>query len=281
MKKYRIKKFTLIELLAAMAVFSIMLMISMRLFSGAQSLWLRSEQKTATFANARVAMEFIASRVQSCVYNEYYPFCISNNTDHDKFLFVSRMPLGNSMSNRLTSRRFFQFYLVDPTDTTNSDAGTLQLRVYSGREGTDSEKFRWIFPPYNDDNRYFKYPGDAFNHVANALNDNETDKDTVVDIVENVISFNLVCYNSVLNGSSWSLIKHDYASDGNNLKTPPYLIEVEIMMLDGEESFKRWQGFKDADGDSEEKKVLNKKNRDEIFSEFGYTFRRAILLGEE
>jgi hypothetical protein len=53
------------------------------------------------------------------------------------------------------------------------------------------------------------------------------------------------------------------------------------MMLDGEESFKRWQGFKDAAGDSEEKKVLNKKNRDEIFSEFGYTFRRAILLGEE
>ena len=51
MKKYVVNKFTLIELLAAMAVFSILLMLSIRLFTGAQNLWLRSEQKTDTFAS--------------------------------------------------------------------------------------------------------------------------------------------------------------------------------------------------------------------------------------
>ncbi len=265
MRKYYSKKFTLIELLAAMAVFSIMLMISIRLFSGAQGLWLRSEQKTAAFANARVAMEFVASRLQSNVYYENVPFCIFNNSDSDQLLFVSRMPLGSSGSNRLSSLRFFQFSLIDPTDSNNTNAGTLQLRIFSGR---GKKKYSWVFPPYDDENRYFKNPGDAFDYVHDALNDTNTEDDTVVDVIENVIGINFECYKSVFESSSWKLEKHDYTS-GNHLKTPPYLVEVEIMMLDSEESFKKWQEA----GTAAKKK--------EVFAEFGYTFRRAVLLGKK
>ena len=73
---------------------------------------------------------------------------------------------------------------------------------------------------------------------------------------------------SVFESSSWKLEKHDYTS-GNHLKTPPYLVEVEIMMLDSEESFKKWQ---EADTAAKKK---------EVFAEFGYTFRRAVLLGKK
>ena len=278
MKKYRIKNFTLIELLAAMAVFSILLMISIRLFSGAQNLWLRSEQKTAAFANARVAMEFMASRLQSNIYSEYVPFYIVNTNDSDRVWFASRMQEANSISNHLGGRRFFQFSLVDPRDTGKNDAGNLQLRIFKGRNA--SKKFRWIFPPYNNDNRYFKTPAAAFEEVDEMLTDNNTGttKDVIVDIIENVIGFNLVWYNRIQDASgNWKL---DKVVTGNQ-KTPPYLVEIEIMLIDTKENFRSWQGFKDVTGDDDTVKAAKKKKRDEIFSEFGYTFRRAILLGEK
>ena len=131
--------------------------------------------------------------------------------------------------------------------------------------------FKWIFPPYNSENRFFTTYNDAFGHVVNRAfktDKTPTEKEryntTVVDIVENVISFNLVCYNSVFDGS-WSLNKYG----GDKLNTPPYLVEVEIMMLDSKENFIKWQDAADS---------VDKKK---IFSEFGYTFRRAILLGKK
>lgn len=268
MKKYMNRKYTLIELLAAMAVFSVLLMISIRLFNGAQGLWLRSEQKTASFANARIAMEFVSSRMQSLVYYENVPFYIENDSDSDRIWFASRMPLGNSASDRVAGLRFYQFSLVSPTATSNREAGNLQLRVFSGR---GERKFGWVFPAYNNDNRFFKNANSAFNYVNDALSDSNTEDDTVVDIIENVIAFNLVWHNgeydpqNSADKSDWKLEK----SADSSQKSPPYLVEVEIMMLDSKESFKKWQ---DASSSTD---------KDEIFAEYGYTFRRAVLLGKK
>ena len=63
-----------------MVVFSILLVISMRLFSGAQQIWLRSEQKTDTFASARTAMEFVSSRLQTISYVSDEPFEMKEGT---------------------------------------------------------------------------------------------------------------------------------------------------------------------------------------------------------
>ena len=254
--------FTLIELLAAMAVFSVLLLLSIRLFTGAQDLWLRSEQKTAAFANARVAMEFVASRIQSYIYYVDVPFYIKNDSSdkRGRIWFASRMQLGNSSSNSVSGRRFFQFSLVDPKDKNDREAGNLQLRIFSGRK---EQKFGWVFPAYGEDNRFFKDFNAAFNYVNNKLQDSNRDDDTIVDVAENVTEFNLTWYNSKDDGEKWSLEK----MTSDEQKTPPYLVEVEIRMLDSKDHFKAWQD-KPAD-------------RDEIFAQYGYTFRRAILLGKK
>lgn len=265
MRKHKNRKFTLIELLAAMAVFSVLLIISIRLFSGAQNLWLRSEQKTSSFANARIAMEFIASRMQALIYYESVPFYIENNSNSDRIWFPSRMPLGNSAGNKVAGVRFYQFSLIDPAAASNREAGNLQLRAFSGR---GERRFGWVFPAYNSDNRYFKNPESAFNYVNSALSDTDLDDDTVVDIIENVVAFNLVWHNGKFdpqedaNQSDWKLEK----SSDNSQKSPPYLVEVEIRMLDSKESFRKWQDATD---------------KDEVFAEYGYTFRRAVLLGKK
>jgi prepilin-type N-terminal cleavage/methylation domain-containing protein len=134
MKKSRRINFTLIELLAAMAVFSILLVVSMRLFSGAQQIWMRSEQKTDTFASARTAMEFIASRMQTIYYHNDEPFEITDGVssgtyEMDSIWFLSNMPKADGSKHL----HFVKFRLENPTGS-DPRAGMLQLLKYTGDE---------------------------------------------------------------------------------------------------------------------------------------------------
>ncbi|MBQ7393451.1 MAG: prepilin-type N-terminal cleavage/methylation domain-containing protein [Lentisphaeria bacterium] len=64
------KGFTLIELVVAMAVFSLMMMLMMRFFTDTQRLWSRSEDRANMYADARVAMDLMSSALQSVYYQE-------------------------------------------------------------------------------------------------------------------------------------------------------------------------------------------------------------------
>ena len=272
MKNYRIKHFTLIELLAAMAVFSVLLVVSLRLFSGAQHLWIRSEQKTNTFADARLAMEYIAFRMQSLVYETDFPFYIRDNNHTDQIWFPSRIPpKGDGYAGNSFGRNYLQFTLVEPLTANDENAGKLRLRYFNGGNNKITKrKYSWIFNAYNENNRYFKNAGDAFDFIKNAF-DSSLDEEFELDIIENVIGFNLIWYNGIhspkagASDSDWELRKNTTEVDS---KTPPYLVEVEIKMLDSKESFKKWQSAAAA-------------KRDEVFSEYGYTFRRAVLIGKK
>lgn len=62
--------FTLIELVVAMAVFSLMMLMMMRFFVDTQRLWSKSEDKANMYADARIAMDLMASALQSVYYQE-------------------------------------------------------------------------------------------------------------------------------------------------------------------------------------------------------------------
>ena len=70
MKKRFRHSFTLIELIVAMAVFSLMMMMMMQFFSDTQTLWSRSEEKNNMYADARIAMDLMSSALQSVYYQE-------------------------------------------------------------------------------------------------------------------------------------------------------------------------------------------------------------------
>ena len=87
------KGFTLIELVVAMAVFSLMMLLMMQFFTDTQKLWSRSEDKANMYADARVAMDLMSSALQSVYYqensgmeqNDYHQerFFISSSADND------------------------------------------------------------------------------------------------------------------------------------------------------------------------------------------------------
>ena len=255
MKNLQRKNFTLVELLAAMMVFSVLLLVSMRMFSATQDLWVNSEQKTSAFADARTAMEFVAVRLQSMVYYENVPFSLDDNSGEadDSLWFATAIPMEN--------REDDHFYLRFLKFERNADDGVLKMKIYS--DESERSRFPSLFPPF-DGNPHFKSADSARNHVDTKLN-STTDGNGVsnVTIIENVTSFRVKAFYARKNGENWELKYKE-----GDAESPPYLMEIELSLLDSPASYERW---KDADTDEEKK---------EIFTERGYTFRRAVLLGQ-
>lgn len=252
MKKFQRKNFTLVELLAAMVVFTILLLISMRLFSGAQQLWVRSEQKTNAFADARTAMEFVAVRMQTLVYYENVPFCMND----DGVWFATAMPMEDRDDEYYL--RFMKFERDD-----SDGRGLLVMKIYADKD--ESRSFIAHFPPFNDDSE----AESAWNKVDNKFNDSSVEK---VELIENVTDFKVHGFFAVKTNGDLNLTpQKDVNSsfkNGSSIKTPPYLMEIEISLIDNKEAYQRWRDETDDD------------KKKEIFSEYGYTFRRAILLGQ-
>ena len=73
MKKLVKNRFTLVELLVSMAVFSILLVLMMQFFSGARTLWTANEKRAAIYADATVAMDLMSQLLQSTFYTEPEP----------------------------------------------------------------------------------------------------------------------------------------------------------------------------------------------------------------
>ena len=77
---FRKLRFTLVELIMAMAVFSIMALIMMRFYSSAQQVWSKASQRTEMYNDAHIALDLMARELQCVMYNNdntaqgIYPF---------------------------------------------------------------------------------------------------------------------------------------------------------------------------------------------------------------
>lgn len=65
--RYHSRAFTLIELLAAMAILALLMTIAFGVFGQASKAWSLSEQRTETFQGARVAMEMISRELECAI----------------------------------------------------------------------------------------------------------------------------------------------------------------------------------------------------------------------
>lgn len=291
MKKIYRKTFTLVELLAAMAVFSVLLVVAMRLFSGSQRIWLRAEQKTHTFSDARTAMEFIAARMQTLVYYDGVPFEISKTaisaSDNARdsfgnrkyqFWFATGMPMENRTEDNYFLR-FVKFKLdMNNADDDNSEPGVLKMLIYSDR--SNKRNFPLLFPPYegnpyaSDNKKAIAKINDKFNDIEKG--NSSIDNGDVVELIKNVTAFKIVSFPALPKGRRDWEIKADEAllnSSNKIINSPPYLVEIEISLIDNDDKFQQWLDIEGSD-------TAAQKKRDEIFAEYGYTFRRAVLIGQ-
>ena len=265
-KSFNSRRFTLVELLVAMGVFSILLMLSMQLFSGMQKLWVNSERRNEVFSTARTAMEFVAARLQTVAYSEEMPFLIhgkqskSGVSYYTKIFFPTYMPMNriNSENNKPMDSFGLRF-LAFEHDATH---GTLVMKILSAKDADDYKKrrqFTKYLPPYDS----VAEAAAQRNSVKNAI-ENLTSTDDVIEVIDNVIDFRLVPY-AIKDSKKNSNVVMD--TGDSNIYEPPYVIEIEFTVLDSRERFLVWK-----DGSNSAKEDLE--------TEHSYTFRRAVILSD-
>ena len=269
----KIHNFTLVELLVTMGVFCILLMVSMQIFGNAGKLWTRSEQKNGVYAAARTAMEFVSARIQSHAYTEDMPFEISSNGSgvYNRILFPTAMPMNRKDNDGKDrdkySLRFIGFDL-------DQNTGVLKMNIYSD-EGKTS--FLNLMPPYSAKRRGRSGGGNiprpatadaARSWVRNAIfpSGSSLPAYNSVEIVENVINFRMLCYDLPQDPTSPTLTFRGFSDDGA-LTTPPYMMIIELQMLESKDQYRKWR-------------AASNDERKEIANEFGHTFHRALLLGD-
>ena len=254
-KMIRKKRFTLVELMVSMAVFSILLLVSVQIFASSRKLWLGSEQKNRIYADARCAMEFITARLQTQAYTDGMPFWIKKvvkDSDVDKLevklgnsvmFFPTAMPMnrkkGDADRDKI-SMRFIGFLLTND--------GILRMQIYSDEGNIRS--FQRNIPP-------FPKSYDAFETVKRNTVYKTADKDyNRIDLMENVCKFELIPF-----------VREEgvdkKAEAVNEIKAPPYRLDIRLTVADSPENWKNW-------GSATDKAAFEEENC--------YQFTRSVLL---
>ena len=95
--KHKIRQsFTLMEVIVAMAVFSVMMGLLLQMFLGAQKLWTGSDSKNELYSDARVAMDLFASTLQSQYHDPgstMFLFGTASSGRDDAMFFPVKMPV--------------------------------------------------------------------------------------------------------------------------------------------------------------------------------------------
>ena len=290
----RRKSFTLIELLVAMGVLTLLVMLMLQLFGGAQKLWVANEKRSNIYADARVAMELMADLIGTVqfsfgesVENNVYSFDAKQNmifsldpknkdtTDKkssSSIIFLAKT--ARDLPKKSNDSRFISFRRGTTAD--EKLRGKLLMLVLSDKPihingfNFTENNFYKLFPPYdgdrdakrNDLKGYFNDIVGIISSPNSSHGDGEYEYCQV--IAENVVSFKLTAY--TLEGTGDNRVLKKISDDSTDIKTPPYMLEIQLTMLD-RDNYSKWLNI---DGDEAKEKFLVRHQR---------TFTRSVFIG--
>ena len=244
MKKRFRHSFTLVELIVAMAVFSLMMLMMMQFFSDTQTLWSRSEEKNNMYADARIAMDLMSSALQSVYYQESGAD-VQHDYHQEKFLI-------SATADSNTSGR-----IVFPVNLSRESP---LYPTAVGSAHTDFAKAFYISFWLN-------------NHVLRVANDNAQTNFTADDAIKNCstddqeivgniteLSFRLFTSNfAVLNSSAYT-----------NERVFPHSVQITMKMMP-KNAFDTWRERVGAGTENADQLRYRQENE--------YEFVRIVYLG--
>jgi Tfp pilus assembly protein PilW len=134
MKRTKKSNFTLIELLAAIGVFAIIMLIVFQMLASSQKVWSLSETNTRIYENARIALDIITRDLQCAIASNRsggeIPFSTGNwaaSSGSDKIAFVSAVDASSSAQSKLCE-------IIYHHDTTNNE---LKRSLVDDGDGAD------------------------------------------------------------------------------------------------------------------------------------------------
>lgn len=281
MKKRR-KNFTLVELLVAMLVFSIMLVMMMRLFTGAQRVWTASNEKNQVFTNARVAMDMLSTMVQSIYYSsngggKFYFRIVQNvapktdriyfvsKTDYnlpgkDKIRFLS-FQVPNQFDSHYTGESKYKDYYNQLVMTVVCDAAT-SIDFYN----TGDTVYALWFPEYIKSNGEPETFENKSKSLYDLLDTKIISDKTGADYCRSVLLSNVVGFRIRTPDEK----EGEERTTASQVDAVPNYIEIRLQLLSSSK-FKVWDELVDA-GKTTEAETFRKNNQ--------YEFSRRVYIGD-
>ena len=256
--------FTLLELLVAMAVFSMMMAILFRFIDIAQSAWTNSASRSMVYENARLAFDLIGRDLQSSYYSEdTIPFWHKAATDSSwgenrneslAFIATTNIPPFDNCDSKFCEVKY-QLYYADNHDDANE--GWL-MRSITG-DHVDPADGGGANPKWN----YHSEFDISKSTATSAFTGDDTSSDAYSGVIPYVTELSFKCLKR-----NADEITAD--STGTSDTEFPSSVIVTITLM-SRFTFKKWQTL-DAAGAS---------NADLFKEENSSTFRKTFFLGEK
>ena len=286
--KKPLKYFTLIELIAAMGVFAIIMLVILTFFSSAQKAMSVSIQRTMTYENARIALDLMARDLQCAYYEkDKIPFWFKGYTTYaaadavynqEALCFVSAtsLPPNDNCSSNLCEVKY-QLYNYDNTAIPTGDPkleGWLQRSVTGNTDDANTPSSKWNF--YN--NFTVGENGSAKAFTADGSSSGDPLTGDFRKVIPHVTKLEFKCYRK---DGSFQDPGNTGNGDtvGNVLTGFPYEVKIDLTLMDGA-SWAKWKamggkryvssGALDTVADPAE----NFRRQNER------TFSKTVLLGE-
>ncbi len=205
--------FSLLELLVAVSVLSILLVILLNIVQGATNLWRTSENKVEAYREARAALQVMSSDLRNILPSTNFAFFRTDLTNTPNIGFLTTLPLSSQNTTSLSDVCTVGYFLK--YDDKSPVAGT------SGRQSYNLY-------------RYFVESNETFaNLTANSTTPLTTSFDTnhCEILARNVVSFNATCLitNSTGNFMTWTQ---------NATTAMPHIVEITITAVNNERTMR-------------------------------------------
>jgi len=205
--------FSLLELLVAVSVLSILLVILLNIVQGATNLWRTSENKVEAYREARAALQVISSDLRNTLASTNTNFFRTDLTNTPNLGFLTTLPLSSqnatSLSDVCTVGYFLKF---DNKSQLTNALGRQSYNLY----------------------RYFVESNETFaNLTANSTTALTTSFDTnhCEILARNVVSFNATYL--VTNGSG------AFTTWTQSVTTPmPHVVEIQLTAVNNERTMR-------------------------------------------
>lgn len=269
--KFQKHSFTLVELIVSMAVFALLSMMVVQLFSATQKLWVSNNQKSEISAEGRLALDLISNLLMSSTANPRYDN-VRVGSDYFELLRGGKGP-ENATSQLYFATKSNQQALVGSSSASPACFVGVQVVQVTGNDDPDKGHYVLVVSTKtSNDNPSFKehFPNNTQGTTSlTALLDAGTDSsfDNIVSnnsykvsrIATNVVDFQVRTYpdkTEMMNGT------------GNVTRgvddSRPEAVEIELTLMD-KEHYKLY-----LNNDSNRRKLLH--------DQYGRTFRRIVWL---
>ena len=242
--------FTLIEIIVAMAVLSVLLTILLSMVNGASQLWRESERRVDSFREARGAMNLLTSDLKS-LYASPDPKFIAIATDETAIGELVRNPAGEDVGSALFFLTALPASAQDPSGNKSDLCAVGYFVAFAKASASNDAKNSYNLY------RYFISSDDTFENVLNAEPTpffvgagprvSATTKEVEI-VARNITQFKVEPYSIVANAAG----DFDKLKEFNQSAVTPFPEVLDITLVAvNQDTADRWDGTKsDWENDS-------------------------------